>query len=69
MQHKILSIESLFQPFMLLFKYDSDIQIMSVKYDSNCLCLLSSIILYFHLFYIFYFQYVWKLLYQFYGYF
>lgn len=28
MQHKILSIESLFQPFMLLFKYNSDIQIM-----------------------------------------
>jgi hypothetical protein len=28
MQHKIVSIESLFQPLMLLFKYDSDIQIM-----------------------------------------
>jgi hypothetical protein len=28
MQNKILSIESLFQPFMLLFKYNSDIQIM-----------------------------------------
>jgi hypothetical protein len=28
MQHKILSIESFFQPFILLFKYDSYIQIM-----------------------------------------
>jgi hypothetical protein len=28
MQDKILSIELFFQPFMLLFKYNSDIQIM-----------------------------------------
>ena len=51
MQNKILSIESLFQPFMLLFKYNSDIQIMImiVQIIVPTACVHSFIILSFHL--------------------